>query len=222
MGVSLQKSRSLPRKHVGSGSGYMRRIESVQEEADEELVVRVAEGDAAAFECLMVKYLSAIVAYSRRMVGDEGEAEDIAQEALLRFWNNAATFDPDKAKFSTWLYRIAGNLCIDRLRKRKTQGVKEPLEEAADIGIPAEQNYSLESQQLSKRVENALSILPERQRQALILCHYQGLKMKEAGDIMDISVEALESLLARARRKLKKDLEADWKKFLPDQPGGVS
>lgn len=222
MGVSLQKSRALPRKYVVSGSGFMRRIESVQEEADEELVVRVADGDASAFECLMSRYLGVIVAYSRRMVGEEAEAEDIAQEAFLRFWNNAGSFDPEKARFSTWLYRIAGNLCIDRLRKRKTQGIREPIDEAIDVGIPAEQNYSIESQQLAERVDKAIAALPERQRQALILCHYQGLKMKEAGRIMDISVEALESLLARARRKLKKELESEWQKFLPDQPGHVS
>ncbi len=201
----------------GPGLKKMGNRERSDKEIDKVLVKRIAAGDVAAFSLLSERYLVKVVSLSRRMLGDEAEAEDIAQECFLRVWKRADSFDPDKASFSTWLYRVAGNLCIDRIRKRKSQGVVEPLEYAENVGVPADQEREMAKKQLEERVDQALQILPDRQRQALVLCHFQGLRMKEASSIMEVSVEALESLLARGRRSLKKELEAEWMQFMPER-----
>ncbi len=199
------------------GPENMGNIERSEEETDENLVTQIVAGDVTAFSLLSERYLIKIMSVARKMLGDEAEAEDVAQGCSLRLWNKADHFNPDKAQFSTWFYRIAGNLCIDRLRKKKSQGIQEPLEYAERLGVSADQERHLATRQLEERVDQALQILPERQRQALVLCHFQGLRMKEASSIMEISVEALESLLARARRSLKKELQAEWMQFMPER-----
>ncbi|MGH1352188.1 MAG: RNA polymerase sigma factor [Methyloligellaceae bacterium] len=201
------------------GPGRMGNVKRSDEETDEMLVTRIVSRDVTAFSLLSERYLVKIVAASRNMLGDDAEAEDVAQECFLRLWNKAESFNPDKARFSTWLYRIAGNLCIDRLRKKKAQGVQEPIEYAESLAVPADQERQFAAKQLEERVDQALQRLPERQRQALVLCHFQGLRMKEACSVMEISVEALESLLARARRSLKKELQEEWMQFMPERSG---
>ncbi len=187
-----------------------------EEFSDVELIGKIADGDFRAFEELMSRNLLPVVRFATRLLNDAHEAEDVAQESFLKLWDHASSYNPEKAKFTTWFYRIVSNLCIDTLRKKKTQGIKTPLEEAEIISEVESQTRSLEVDDLVKRVDEALALLPERQRLALVLCHFQGLKMQDAGDIMDISVEAIESLLARARRKLKQDLKNEWKELLPE------
>ena len=179
---------------------------------DDALVARVADGDPRAFEILVNQALGPTLAVARRITGNEAEAEDIAQEALLRLWRHAEKWQPGRARVTTWLYKVATNLSLDRIRQRK----HEPLEAADELESPADQEEQVLELQLAKRVDAALQELPEAQRVALVLCHYQGLTMKEAGDVMERSEEAIESLLARARRRLKRELEDEWRALLPD------
>lgn len=170
---------------------------------DTDLVVRVGQGDRAAAQVLMARHLPTMLALARRMLTGQAEAEDCVQEAFLKVWTHASRWQPGKAKFETWLYRVTLNQCYDRLRKRPT----EPIEAAADVPDSADApDRGLETAALEAEVSAALRELPERQRAAILLCHYQERGNIEAAEILGISVEALESLLARGRRALRTKL----------------
>jgi RNA polymerase sigma-70 factor (ECF subfamily) len=167
---------------------------------DAELVARVGRGDRAAAQALMSLHLPKMLSLARRMLSDPVEAEDAVQDAFMRLWTHAERWQPGRAKFETWLYRVTLNKCYDRLRRRP--GAR--LEEAAEVADPAPgPEASLHNAALAQQIEAALAALPERQRAAIQLCHYQECGNIEAAEILGISVEALESLLARGRRTLR-------------------
>jgi RNA polymerase sigma factor (sigma-70 family) len=174
---------------------------------DEELLPRVAMGDPAAVRTLVARKLPRLLSLAGRMLGDGQEAEDVAQEAFLRIWKQAGRWRPGAARFDTWLHRVALNLCYDRLRRRRELSVAEPPERPDEGPAP---DRGLMAADTGRRVEQALMALPERQREAIVLCHYQELGNIEAAAVMGVSVEALESLLGRGRRALRAAL-ADLK-----------
>lgn len=167
---------------------------------DEDLVRRVGEGDPAAIQAMVARKLPRMLSLARRMLGDAAEAEDVAQEAMLRAWRQAPRWTPGQARFDTWLHRVGLNLCYDRLRRRR-EIATDALPDGVDDG-PAP-DRGLLAAETGARVEAALARLPERQREAIVLCHYQELGNIEAAALMEISVEALESLLSRGRRALR-------------------
>ena len=167
---------------------------------DEDLVRRVGQGDPAAIQSLVARKLPRILALAHRMLNDAVEAEDVAQEAMLRAWKQAPRWTPGAAKFDTWLHRVGLNLCYDRLRRRR-EVATDNLPDRADDG-PAP-DRGLMAADTGVRVEAALSRLPDRQREAIVLCHYQELTNIEAAALMSVSVDALESLLSRGRRTLR-------------------
>jgi len=171
--------------------------------ADAELMRRVAAGDAAACRFLVDRELPAIVAFAYRMLASRSDAEDVGQECFLRLWKTAHKWRPD-AKVRTWLHRVARNLCIDRIRARKPSDPIDAMELAADGSGPS---GALQQRQVARVVDRAVAGLPERQRLAVALVHFQEFSNIEAAKIMDVSVEALESLLARGRRALRGSLE---------------
>ena len=181
-------------------------------QADDALMVRIADGDAIAFGEFVDLQLERILAVARRMLGRDAEAEDVAQEALLRLWRQAEKWDGGRAQISTWLYRVTVNLCIDRLRAQR----EDTVAEIPDTPEPARQFESMAEDDLRSFMDEALQMLPERQRMALVLFHYQDLSMARVAEMMEISVEAVESLLARGRRMLKKKLSPAWREFIPD------
>ena len=173
------------------------------EDPDAGLVEATGRGDAEAASRLVARHLPRMMALARRMLGDPAEAEDVAQDVFLKVWTQAKRWQPGAAKFETWLHRVAINACYDRLRKKR--GV--PLDEADERPDSApDPEQALGQTQTARAVEAALQTLPERQRAAITLCHYQGLGNIEAAAALEISVEALESLLARGRRALKEKL----------------
>jgi RNA polymerase sigma-70 factor (ECF subfamily) len=169
-------------------------------ELDETLMLRVKTGDHTACRELVDRHLGRIVTFAGRVLGDRTMAEDVAQEVFLRLWSHAQQWSPSGARLTTWLYRIAMNLCLDWLARRR----EAPLDEVDDPVDPKPDATSLlQEQNLSQQVGQALGKLPDSQRIAITLCYYQGLRNREAAETMEISVEALESLLARGRRTLK-------------------
>ncbi|MDX1483393.1 MAG: sigma-70 family RNA polymerase sigma factor [Alphaproteobacteria bacterium] len=169
--------------------------------SDDYLIALAAGGDGAAWSALVERYLAQITGHAWYMLGDPREAEDIAQEAFLRLFAKAPEWQPDGAKLKTWLYRVVVNLCIDRKRKAVPLPI-ENLPELPDGGAETA-DRSLDVQ---RAVRGALDDLPPRQRAALVLTYYQGCSNSEAGEILGISDEAVESLLARGRRALRRDL----------------
>jgi len=180
------------------------------ESDDVVLMASIATGDRNAFNTFLSRHLSAVVQFARRYLFNQADAEDIAQETFFRVWQKATTWQPQGHSPRSWLYRIAYNLCIDEIRRRPAN---DPTNDT-DI----DKNVDLESNSLEKTIEidsdlkqltRSLAQLPERQRTALSLCALQGLTNKEAATAMDISVEALESLLSRGRRQLRSRLQQD-------------
>ena len=170
---------------------------------DEDLVRRVGQGDPAAIQAMVARKLPRMLALAQRMLGDPVEAEDVAQEAMLRAWKQAPRWVPGKARFDTWLHRVGLNLCYDRLRRRRELPTEAPPDRPDDGPAP---DQGLLSAELGARVDGALKRLPDRQREAIVLCHYQELGNIEAAALMEVSVEALESLLSRGRRTLRQTL----------------
>jgi RNA polymerase sigma-70 factor (ECF subfamily) len=178
---------------------------------DAALLTGVAKGEAKAFGELVQRHLSAVLATARRIVRDEAEAEDIAQEAFLKLWNNAAVLQSGDYGLRPWLSRVASNLAIDWLRRSKRFDVTDELPEQAD---PPLQLRQLETAEVTGRVETALASLPARQRVAVSLFHFDELSQRDVAALMELSEDALESLLARGRRRLRELLKDDWQELL--------
>lgn len=162
------------------------------------LLARFAGGDMAAAEALTDQIAPRLLRYCARVLGDPVEAEDIVQEALLRLWRIAPDWQDGQAQPMTWVFRVATNLCTDRLRRRRG-GVPE-MPEIVDARPGAD--ASLMQRARAAALERALMELPERQRQAVVLRHLEGLSNPEIAAIMMVGVEAVESLTARGKRQL--------------------
>ena len=172
---------------------------SCDELSDDALLARVAKGDERACRLVVERHLGRVLALARRMLGNAAEAEDVAQDAFLALWRHAHRWRRDEAQLSTWLYKVASNRCLDRLRRRPQVGLDEAPEPVTD----GEAEREVHRQDVAREIEAALMALPERQRLAVSLCHYQELGNIEAAEMMQVSVEAFESLLARGRRALR-------------------
>jgi RNA polymerase sigma-70 factor (ECF subfamily) len=202
--LNVAAKRVVPGPHGNAVTGHEAR-------EDATLVAAAAEGDAAAFRSLVDRHLSGVLAVARRMLRDDAEAEDVAQEALLRLWRSADGLEVGPQGLRPWLRRVVSNLCVDRMRSSRRLSV---VEEVPDRAEPASQLAQLEANDVGQRVDAALKGLPDRQRMALTLFHYEGLSQIEVGRIMGISDEAVESLLARARRSLKTALRDEWRELI--------
>jgi RNA polymerase sigma factor (sigma-70 family) len=166
---------------------------------DEALLVLYANGDAAAARALTLRLAPRAFAFAMRVLGDRAEAEDVAQDAMLRLWRVAPEWRQGEAKISTWLYRVVSNLCTDRLRKARPRGLDD-APEVEDYAAPVVAR--LIAADRARALETALAALPDRQRQAVVLRHLEGLGNPEIAEVMDMSVEAVESLVARGKRNL--------------------
>ena len=154
-------------------------LDAMKDISDDALLVLFANGDRAAARALTLRLTPRVLAHAQRLLGNAAEAEDVAQEAMLRLWKVAPDWRQGDAKVTTWLYRVVANLCTDRLRKARPL----PLDAAPE-----------------------LVRLPRRQRQAVVLRRLEDLGNPEIAGIMEISVEAVESLLTRGRRALAVEL----------------
>lgn len=181
-------------------------FEAMSASEDEDLLAAYAAGDAQAARMLTQRLAPRVFSHAMRMLGgDRAEAEDVTQDALLRLWRAAPGWRRGEAKVSTWLYRVTANLCIDRIRRRRSgpdlDSVPEPMDEAPSAATGMQQAARAEA------LQQALDGLPDRQRQAVILRHIEGLSNPEIAEIMDIGARAVESLVARGKRALEAALQ---------------
>lgn len=173
---------------------------------DGALMVLFARGDAEAARLLSDRLLPRAMRHAARVLGNLADGEDVAQDAMLRLWRAAPEWRTDgTAKPSTWLHKVVANLCVDRLR-RSGRSVELGDDDFADDSPGAEAR--LQEQGRMAALDAALATLPERQRQAVVLRHIEGLSNPEIAEALDIGVEAVESLTARGKRALKAALES--------------
>lgn len=181
-------------------------------DSDLELMLRVKQGDVESFELLLKKYRLPLVGYLVRMVGDSALAEDLAQEVFLRVYQARQRYQPE-ARFTTWLYRIATNLALNALRKRRSvpAGVPEGKDELPAVASVADARPGIEEQlMISDReriIREAVQSLPENQRAAVILHKYQEVDYRHIAGMLNVSESAVKSLLFRAYENLRVRLE---------------
>jgi RNA polymerase sigma-70 factor (ECF subfamily) len=160
----------------------------------------VKQGDERAYGELMNRHVNSIFNYLFRMGGTHADCEDLTQETFLRVWQKARTYQPGRVKVSTWIHRIAHNLCVDTFRKHRELTNVELPEVAAPGADQFQAHLAARSLEI---VEQAIGKLPQSQRSALVLCQIQGFSNADAAEVLGVNVRALESLLARARRQLR-------------------
>ena len=172
--------------------------------SDDALLQLYANGDQVAARQLTLRLAPRAYKQAYRMLGVQADAEDVAQEAMMRVWKIAPEWRSGEAKVTTWLYRVVANLCLDRLRKVQStslDAIDEPIDPSPSAADDMQSNARLDA------LQAALIALPERQRQALVLRHIEELANPEIADVMEISVEAVESLTSRGKRALTQILK---------------
>ena len=172
--------------------------------SDDALLQLYANGDQAAARQLTLRLAPRAYKQAYRMLGVQADAEDVAQEAMMRVWKIAPEWRSGEAKVTTWLYRVVANLCLDRLRKVQSTSL-DAIDEPIDPSPSAADD--MQSSARHDALQVALVELPERQRQAVVLRHIEELANPEIADVMEISVEAVESLTSRGKRALTQILK---------------
>lgn len=180
---------------------------TASEDADIALMQRVKAGDTAAFEALIETHQSRVIGTIAKMLGDQIDHEDIAQQVFLRVWNSAKRYEPT-AKFTTWLFKITRNLVLNELRRRSRHPatpLDAPHLHARDTAaLPPD--ASLMDEELQTAIQRAIDALPEVQRMALVLRRFEELSYEEIAEVLETSVPAVKSLLFRARTELRERL----------------
>ncbi|MHC4932931.1 MAG: RNA polymerase sigma factor [Planctomycetota bacterium] len=186
------------------------------ERSDVALMLSFQEGDQEAFSVLVDRHRNAIVNLTYRYLGNRSDAEDLAQEVFLRVYRARARYRPE-AKFTTWLYRVAVNACLNEVRDRKNR----PTFGAASLAGGDDEGFApsvadertespvhaAERSELRERVRAAVDELPDRQRVALLLNKFHGLSYEDLAASMDLTIPAVKSLLVRARENVRRLIE---------------
>jgi RNA polymerase sigma-70 factor (ECF subfamily) len=167
---------------------------------DSELLDKLATGDEAAFRMLVERHIDRGYAIALRIVGNAADAEDVVQDTMLKIWSHRGRWQHGRAKFSTWLYRVISNRCIDLRRKPRNENV-ETVPEVAD-GQPGAVEI-IERNELNGMLELAMQRLPEQQRIAVIFSYHESMSNGEIAEVMETTVAAVESLLKRGRQQLR-------------------
>lgn len=170
------------------------------EDEDKELLDRLAGGDEAAFRCLVERHVDRAYTIALRIVGNAADAEDVVQDTMLKVWTHRGRWQHGRAKFSTWLYRVVSNRCIDLRRKPRTENV-DVVPEVADTQLDA--SSVIERNEIGNLLEAAMQRLPEQQRVAVIFSYHENMSNGEIAEVMDTTVAAVESLLKRGRQHLR-------------------
>ena len=179
---------------------------------DVQLMLRVAEGDQRAFEILVEKHRRNVLNLVYRYLGDANAAEDGAQDVFVKVYKARAKYNP-MAKFSTWLYRITANHCLNVIRAKKSRPkIAEPIEDLVEHPQTENPDAGLHRQEMRAAVKEAIESLPAQQRMAVLLARFEELSYNEIAETMELSLEAVKSLLFRAKENLQRILERFAKK----------
>ena len=173
---------------------------------DVELMLRFQKGDEQAFEELVRRHTRGVLNLVYRYPADASRAEDVAQDVFVKVYRARMKYEP-KAKFSTWLYRIAVNHCLNEIRSRKSQPTgTTPIDDILEEPSGEHPDSHLSRSELQEAVKSAIDALPENQRMAVILARYEDMSYEEISEAMGMSLEAVKSVLFRAKENLKQSL----------------
>ncbi len=178
---------------------------NITSNGDDDLMHNIAARDGSAFASVVEAQSNRLYRIAYRMLGDAAEAEDVAQEALLRLWDHAARWRSGGPGIGAWLHRVSINLCLDRLRRKRFQSDEEVPERTDDT--PGA-DVQMDDNMMRKATLKAIGELPERQRAAIVLNYYEELPNKDAAAALDLNIKAFESLLQRARQTLRQSFTA--------------
>lgn len=172
--------------------------------------VRLAQaGDEVAFASLVDRYAKPVLNFIWRIMGDATESEDVAQDTFVRAWQHLNAYHKTDAAFSSWLFQIARNAALDRLRKPSRKSVMSLDDFTVDLSAPQPQpDQMLEQSELATAIANAVAALPEDHRTAFVLAEYHGQSVREIATVMHCSEKSIEGRLYRARRTLRVALSA--------------
>lgn len=197
LAVSTERSREIPETASAPGAT------EAATDVDAELLLRLAANDEAAFRLLVERHIDRAFGIALRLLGSRADAEDVVQDTMLKVWTHRGQWEPGRAKFSTWLYRVVTNRCIDLRRRPRTDdvdAVPEPMDGTLDAF------NTMQRDEVTRLLETAMQRLPEQQRVAVILSYHENMSNGEIADVMSTTVAAVESLLKRGRQQLREIL----------------
>lgn len=198
-------------KGVSSGAlGRSKEASLTTEDSDDALLDRIAANDEAAFRLLVERHLDRAYGLALRIMNNRADAEDIVQETLLKIWTHRGQWEGGRAKFSTWLYRVVTNRCIDIKRRPRNEDIEQVPEVADDKPLAIAE---IERHEVNSLLEAAMARLPDQQRIALIFSYNENLNNSEIAEVMQTSVAAVESLLKRGRQRLRELLRRSEKEI---------
>lgn len=194
----------------GVSPGALGRLKeaSLTTESDDALLDRIAANDQAAFRLLVERHIDRAYGLALRIMNNRADAEDIVQETLLKIWTHRGQWEGGRAKFSTWLYRVVTNRCIDSKRRPRNEDIEQVPEVADDKPLAIAE---IERHEVNSLLEAAMARLPDQQRIALVFSYNENLNNSEIAEVMQTSVAAVESLLKRGRQKLRELLRRSEK-----------
>ena len=221
---TIQSSAAMPKAAAQSGQTGTRKLTQAQLEAraqqrseDDELIREAQRGDRTAFDALVRRYDQSVLRLALHMLGNEQDAQDVHQEAFLKAYRHLGNFRFE-CSFYTWLYRIVTNLCLDHLRRRKSRREDaatvvdvhgeemDLLSNVSDTRAMANPARELDRKRMGERINEALDKLTPRERMVFELKHYQGLKLRTIGEMLNTTEETAKNTLFRATRKLRANL----------------
>jgi RNA polymerase sigma-70 factor (ECF subfamily) len=207
MTLALTGSRgALPSGSISAVSSKDKTTPPVENYAEEDcdgLLLRIADGDERAFRALVERHIDHAYGLALRILGNGADAEDVVQDTFLKVWTHRGRWEAGRAKFSTWLYRVVMNRCIDLRRQPKSEDVEsvpEPIDRQPDAVTVMHRD------EVKHMLDGAMDSLPDNQRIAVILSYHENMGNQEIAEVMETSVSAVESLLKRGRQQLRKNL----------------
>ncbi|MCK9915628.1 RNA polymerase sigma factor [Microbacteriaceae bacterium K1510] len=213
MNLNRPAAQSAAAVEIGIGDAVAESFGRVQEAAlatdsDDVLLERIAGNDQNAFRLLVERHIDRAFGLALRILNNRADAEDIVQDTLLKIWLHRGRWESGRAKFSTWLYRVVTNRCIDYRRQPRTEDLEQVPEVADAAPLPLEE---IHKHKVSSLLDAAMERLPDQQRIALILSYHENMNNGEVADVMQTTVMAVESLLKRGRQKLRELLRRSEK-----------
>lgn len=208
MNLSQNAAQTAMAADVGAGPVVQSKELALTSECDDALLARIANNDQNAFRVLVERHIDRAYGLALRILSNRADAEDIVQDTLLKIWLHRGRWESGRAKFSTWLYRVVTNRCIDVRRQPRSEDIEQAPEVADDRPLAIAE---IQKHEVNTMLDAAMGRLPDQQRVALILSYHENMSNGDIAEVMQTTVIAVESLLKRGRQRLRELLRRSEK-----------